>query len=62
MFTRVGRLTDHPRDIEMPGTGPVVLKVVRGEITEETEVREPIRQDRTLSWEGTPRNLPTRYG
>jgi len=61
MFGRVGRLTAHPAETDAP-TGPVVLKVVGGEVTEEAEFREPIKHDRALSWEGTPRALPTRYG
>ena len=60
MFGRVGRLTDHPAETDVE-VGPVVLKVVDGEITEEPEYREPIKHDRALNWEGTSRAIPTRY-
>ena len=63
MFTRLGRLTDHPADEgePTPVVHPVVLKVVDGGLTEEIEERPvtPIR--RALSWENTSRSIPTRY-
>ena len=62
MFSRLGRLTERAEDRDlMPVVHPVVLKVVDGGLSEETEERVPIPVDRALSWESTVRAIPIRY-
>jgi len=62
MFGRLGRLTERTGDAAPSDVvHPVVLKVVDGGLSEETEVRSPIPIERALSWEGTVRAIPTRY-
>lgn len=62
MFSRLGRLTERTEERELNEVvHPVVLKVVDGGLSEETEVRPPIPIDRALSWERTVRAIPTRY-
>ncbi|MGI9647154.1 MAG: hypothetical protein ACR2OI_01400 [Acidimicrobiia bacterium] len=62
MFSRLGRLTERTEETDLSGVvHPVVLKVVDGGLSEETEERAPIPLERALSWEGTVRAIPTRY-
>jgi hypothetical protein len=61
MFSRLGRLTEGSGDRGEMVVSPVVLKVIDGGISEEREVRTPVAVDRALSWEVTPRAVPTRY-
>jgi len=62
MFARLGRLTESDGDRELKVVDPVVLKIVQGGIVEEPEVRRRLEPDRALSWEGSARAVPTRYG
>ena len=62
MFSRLGRLTERTEERDLSAVvHPVVLKVVDGGLSEETEKRAPVPIDRALSWERTVRAIPTRY-
>ncbi len=61
IFSRLGRLTEGAGDREGLVVNPVVLKVIDGGLTQEPEERAALVHDRALSWEATPRAIPTRY-